>query len=250
MNPPDNPHVDIAGPQDAPAMVLLHGGAFNRKMWLPQMSALSDTFRLIAPDLPGHGARGNESFSFASAVDTVSEVIGKEANGAAIVVGLSLGGYTAMAHAERHPEQVRGMVLSGCSVNYRGFLQTAARLNALVIKLLSQERFENAQAKRLHANYSADVVQAILAEGVYKHSAAQVLLEVARTDFHAKLASYAGPVLILNAENDALNRSSETDAVAAAQRARLEIIENAGHVCNLDQPAIFSERISNFAVTL
>jgi pimeloyl-ACP methyl ester carboxylesterase len=45
---------DVAGPLDAFPIVLVHGAAWTRKMWIPQMEALSDEFRMIAVDLPGH----------------------------------------------------------------------------------------------------------------------------------------------------------------------------------------------------
>lgn len=47
---------DIAGPADARPIVFLHSVQLTRKMWLPQVEALSSEYRLIAPDLPGHGA--------------------------------------------------------------------------------------------------------------------------------------------------------------------------------------------------
>lgn len=49
------PLCDVAGPREAFPIVLLHGAAATRKMWVPQMEALSDEFRVIALDLPGHG---------------------------------------------------------------------------------------------------------------------------------------------------------------------------------------------------
>ena len=56
------PVYDVAGPRDAFPIVLVHGAAATRKMWVPQLEALSDEFRVIAPDLPGHSAQREQPF--------------------------------------------------------------------------------------------------------------------------------------------------------------------------------------------
>lgn len=59
----------IIGPPGTPPIVLLHGAAFTHAMWLPQLDALGVDFRVIAPDLPGHGERAGERFGLDAAVD-------------------------------------------------------------------------------------------------------------------------------------------------------------------------------------
>ena len=49
------PAYDVMGPPHAFPIVLIHGAAWTRNMWLPQIEALSDEFRVLAIDLPGHG---------------------------------------------------------------------------------------------------------------------------------------------------------------------------------------------------
>jgi len=52
MTAVDLAHDDVG---DGPAVVLIHGHPFNRSMWAPQLPALRDRFRVIAPDLRGYG---------------------------------------------------------------------------------------------------------------------------------------------------------------------------------------------------
>ena len=242
--------LDFAGRDDATPLLFLHGGGLNRKMWSPQMDLLSDVFRVLSPDLPGHGVLGETPFTETNAIDTVAGVIEDEVKGPTVVVGLSLGGYVAIAHAALHPEQVTGLVLSGCCINYRGWLKAAAVANVYALGLYGAKRFEAAQGRRLRAAYPEAIADAILSGRVVKDGARAGLLWAARTDFHSKLAKYSGPVLILNGETDRLNRRAEAEALGAAQNARLETIKDAGHLCSLDRPEAFSEAVRTFAMNL
>jgi pimeloyl-ACP methyl ester carboxylesterase len=66
-------------------IVLVHGTGLSRKAWLPQIESLSDSFRTVAPDLPGHGERADEPFRFEEAVRTVEAVV-READGNCVVL--------------------------------------------------------------------------------------------------------------------------------------------------------------------
>ncbi len=98
----------------SPQLVLLHGGAQNAHTW--DTVALALDRPLVALDLPGHGhsdgvgAAGTSHRAEALAVD-VAEAIAALAPDAAAVVGMSLGGLTSIALAERRPELVRRLVL-------------------------------------------------------------------------------------------------------------------------------------------
>lgn len=94
-------------------VVLIHGGAQNAHTWDTVAMALGEP--LVAPDLPGHGhsdspARGAGTAPAANAVD-LAGVIDDRAPRADLVVGMSLGGLSAIALAERRPDLVRRLVL-------------------------------------------------------------------------------------------------------------------------------------------
>ncbi len=84
------PLFDVAGPPYALPIVLAHGAAWTRSMWLPQMEVLSDEFRVTALDLPGYGALRGKPFRLESAVQAVIESLSRETHERALVVGLSL----------------------------------------------------------------------------------------------------------------------------------------------------------------
>ena len=108
--------VRVAGPPDAPSIVFVHGTRLTGAMWAAQQAELSGEFRTIAIDLPAHGARAGEPFTLEGAADVLADTIRDHATaGRAVVVGLSLGGYVAMALAAREPALVRGLVVSGAT---------------------------------------------------------------------------------------------------------------------------------------
>ena len=93
-------------------LVLLHGGAQNAHTW--DTVALALDRPLVAVDLPGHGHSDGGitgSLDVARNADDVAEVVRVLAPDATAVVGMSLGGMTALALADRHPELVDRLVL-------------------------------------------------------------------------------------------------------------------------------------------
>src|SRR5689334_23673932 len=96
------------------AVVLLHCYPFNRSLWTEQVSALSNSYRVITPDLRGLGE--SDSRPGAATMDRmaqdVAELLDHLEVSRATIGGLSMGGYVALAFYKQFPSRVRALVLA------------------------------------------------------------------------------------------------------------------------------------------
>jgi pimeloyl-ACP methyl ester carboxylesterase len=242
---------DVYGPIHGLPLVFLHAGALTRKMWQPQVNELSKAFRIIALDLPGHGTLVQHAFSLKMAVEEVAQIIKKEVQGQALVIGLSLGGFVALALAHEYPELVTGLVLSGCSIDAQGMSEALLKIRGTLLanNVALLDRMLAAITERvLRRFYSDQFVAAQAQAGIYWKGAGQGLLECTGKDFRAMVHSYRGPVLLLNGEMDKNSCKSEEAFLSATNQnnIRVQTVRAAGHLCNVDQPRAFNDALRNF----
>jgi 3-oxoadipate enol-lactonase len=121
------------GPADGPAVMLLHGlGATADLTWSTTMPALSSAFRVVAPDLRGHGQTATlDRFTLEDAADDVAALADALSLNHCIVVGYSMGGAIAQLVCKRYPEKVGGLVLCATSRSFVGTWRERALLAAV-----------------------------------------------------------------------------------------------------------------------
>lgn len=98
-------------------IVLLHGFLESQKMWEPFLPVLSKEHKVITLDLPGHGKSESKGYvhSMELMAEVVEAVLTLEKIDQATIIGHSMGGYVALAFAERHPEMCSEIVLLNSS---------------------------------------------------------------------------------------------------------------------------------------
>ena len=238
------------GAGDAPAIVFVHGTRLSRGMWQPQMAALSGAFRVVALDLPGHGALRDRPFRWDDAVAEVVRVIDEAAGGRAVLVGLSLGGYVAMDVAVRHPERVAGLAISGASADPRGLLGPPIRALAAVMDRTPARILEGANRFWFRHRYPARTASAILAGGFAFGAGAAALRQLRGRRFAAALAAYPGPILVLNGQLDPPFLLGQRRFGRALPDVRFAVLRGATHLANLDRPSAFSAAVARFTASV
>jgi pimeloyl-ACP methyl ester carboxylesterase len=110
-------HYQVAGPPDAPALVLLHGIGGNVNWWQMNMPAFSRHFRTFALDLPGFGFswRLRKAFSIDEGAAYLRDWLDFLGLEQVNVLGHSMGGHIAARFASQHPHRLSKLVLAAPS---------------------------------------------------------------------------------------------------------------------------------------
>jgi 3-oxoadipate enol-lactonase len=240
-----------------PTAVLLHGFPFDRTMWREQVAVLSKNYRVITPDLRGQGE--SESAASPATMNTMARDVESLMSALdisqATICGLSMGGYVALAFYRLFPSRVRALILADTRAQadtdegkHNRTLQAekilaegmATIADSMLPKLLVPETV----SKRPEVVKSIrDMMVRMKPEG-----AAAALLGMAERDDQTELLPQINvPALILVGREDAITPPEDSermhDAIAGS---RLKIIENAGHLSNLEKPEQFNQVLVEF----
>ncbi len=234
-------------------MVLLHAFPLRGEMFGPQWAALSDRARLVVPDLRGFGASGlspgpSEMGAMADDVLGLLDHLGIDA---AVVGGVSMGGYVSMALLRNDPGRVRALVLADTQMSADDAAGRQTRETTAQEVLATGTEALLPLVDRLLAPGAAPPLRARVSEWVTTGSpegAAAALRGMAlRPDSRDILARFGGPVLVVVGAEDALTPPAKARAIAdLVPGAELVEISGAGHLANLEQPEVFNAALSRF----
>lgn len=233
-------------------LLMLHAFPLDSDMWDHQVEGLSGTVPVVAVDLPGFG--GAAQLEPEGWMDEAADVADAALNGTGIdrvvVCGLSMGGYVALAYLRRHGDRVAGLILA----NTRADADDDAakeRRQGLADRLRAEGNFlADAPPPLLSDNASAEVRERVATiirrqdpEGIARASLAMAH----RADSQPDLPNIGVPTLVITSSADALISPDLSKVMAdAIPGARLETIEGAGHLSNLEQPEEFNRLVSEF----
>lgn len=246
-----------SGVPGAPVLVLLHGFPLDHRMWDEVAQALPDDLTVLAPDLPGLGRSGLAGFgepSLEAAADAVAATVRDAGATSAVVAGLSMGGYVALALAQRHPELVAGLALVDTKSTPD---DDAARTNRLRL------------ADEVEAAGAVDAVRATAASLLGETSRATrtdlvARLEgwiveqppigvawsqramAARVDRTEVLRAFAGPATVVVGDEDQLTPASAAEHMVAALTEPVFVtIPGAGHMSAVERPLAVARALAD-----
>ena len=242
---------------DGPSVVLLHPFPLNRSAWTSQRRALSKKFRVVTPDFRGFGGSGVDGTI--SSMDVfakdVAAVLDELKIDRMILGGLSMGGYVALAFYKLFPQRVRGLILAGTktksdneiSRRVREQMASKALANgsgAVGQEMLPQLFGETTFRLKPHLPIATwRQMESNSAQGV----AAALRGMALRPDSTSLLAEIGCPVLVTVGKEDKLTPPTMAKNMAAAlSDSNLEIIPEAGHLANIEQPDAFNDVLLDF----
>jgi pimeloyl-ACP methyl ester carboxylesterase len=238
-----------------PTLILLHGATCNGRMWDAVRRGLDLKFRVLTPDLPGHGVRRTETFTLQGAIDTVVAAVNSLDGGAPVIlVGDSLGGYTALASADSIPAaQLKGLVLGGSSSNLTGLALLPYLLRSALFRVLltlrDEQKLIQATAPKLvsQVGMRQEDVDSMISAGMSLRVFAQAVNALRDVDFRGKLAEVQAPVLFLNGEKDSGHMRQEASFLAVARDASVHHFPNCEHGVTIRRPAECATLVNQFA---
>ena len=240
---------------EGPPLSFVHGAGDDRRVWQPQLAALADEFTVVAWDEPGAGRSSDlpEQFDLAGYAHCLAAVVEAVGLGPAHVAGLSWGGTVALELCRRHPGLVATLILIDTYAGWRGSLsaeEVRARVLAGREMLAAPPEDFDTTLPGLFAGDPPDEFASLLEEiaaDVRPESLARQLSIMAETDQRDLLAQIVVPTLLIWGELDERSPLSIVHELEAAiPDTELVVIPGAGHLSNLEQPAMINEAIRKF----
>jgi len=253
------PATDDAARQ-RPPLVLLHAWPTSRIIWRDAVAALApDRPRSLLVDLPGFGdSRAGGAFTIAQVASELREALRQLAALPAIIAGISMGGYIALAFADQFTADVAGLILCDTRADAD---PPANRVNRQAVIDLCRAQGPGAvaaaQLPRMisHAT-AADPARAAALLAIMSACPADAIIHGTealrdREDRSSLLGRLDCPVLILVGQDDAITPPAVAQEMASRIRgARLQIIPKAGHLAVWEQPQAAAQQISTFLTSL
>ncbi|WP_375411907.1 alpha/beta fold hydrolase [uncultured Bradyrhizobium sp.] len=249
-----NGTVNASQSGSGPPLVLLHSLLSDRASFDRVAPELSETFRVIVPELPGFGESEAVRGGLAAVADRIAGAINDFADGEdVIVLGNGYGGFVALQMAIRHPNTATRLILADCGAAFSEPGREAFRNMAAASRTRGLSAITDVAMRRLFApefqeanpDLMRDRREAFLRTDpdVFR-AACEALAEL---DLRPQLGQVKIPVLVLVGEQDEATPPPMSHEMAAGlPQARLKIIPGCAHVPQLQSPRVFLDAIGDF----
>ena len=242
-------------------IIFLHGFPFNKTMWQGQLDFLKSSYRLIPCDIRGFGKSMDEKspLSIDLFADDLIQFMDKLSIDKAIVCGLSMGGFIALNAMKRFPDRFEALIL--CDTQCIADTKKVKEKRYKIIDEIEVEGVDNFNEgfidlvfhKESITNKKKVVEQ--LRSVVFsnsEHIIKQGLAALAeRSETCSILDGITIPTLIICGREDEVTPLAQSEFMNATIKGSiLQVIENAGHVSNLEQPDEFNKHLLGFLSTL
>jgi len=242
-------------------IIFLHGYPFDKTMWQPQLDFLKPYYRLISCDIRGFGKSKDEESTLS--IDLFGEdliaFMDKLNIDQAIICGLSMGGYIALNVLKRFPDRFSALIL--CDTQC---IADTAEVKAKRYKIIDEiavdgvtnfnEGFIKSVFHKDSLSSKKDLVEK-LRSVVFSNSQHIVTMGLTalaeRSETCSALNEISIPTLIICGNEDKVTPLAQSEFLNATIKGSvLHVIDNAGHVSNLEQPDEFNKHLLAFLTSL
>jgi 3-oxoadipate enol-lactonase len=237
------PHHIVTGPEDAPALVLSNSIGSSLAMWDPQAAALAERFRLIRYDTRGHGESPVPPgpYELADLGGDVLELLDHLGIERAHLAGLSLGGMTGMWLGTHAPERLGRLVLLCTSAKlgppemWADRARTVREQGTGAVAEGGVGRWLTEGFRAQHPDTTERLQAMIASQPDEGYAACCGVIE--RMDQVADLPAITAPTLVIAGAQDPATPPEHAERIVAGiPGARLEVLDPAAHLANVEQP--------------
>jgi 3-oxoadipate enol-lactonase len=249
-----NIHYQIDGRDGAPWIVFSNSLATSTAMWDEQAAALQDGFRVLRYDQRGHGGSDAPAgrYPFDTLVADALALLDALSLAKAHFAGLSMGGATALALAERHGDRLDHVIVcdSPCQSTPQSSQQWEERIvvaqqngMATLVEPTVSRWFpaETVARNPPHLDKVRAMIRATPVNGFVGCAAA-----LAAHDYASAVAAVKRPVLFMAGEKDGATPVAMRKLHEKLNGSRFVELSGAGHISNMDRPAEFTKAIRDF----
>jgi 3-oxoadipate enol-lactonase/4-carboxymuconolactone decarboxylase len=241
-------HHEVSGPADGPVVVLAGSLGSDLRMWDPQVEPLAAAgFRVVRYDQRGHGRSPAPAgpYTLAELGADLLALLDRLAMARVSLVGLSLGGMTGMWLAERHPERLDRLVLCCTSAELGPASMWTER--AATVRASGMDPLADAGVGRWVTPRADPALTARLREMFTSQDPegyASCCTAIQTMSIVDSLDTITAPTLVIAGAEDQATPPAHARRIAAAiPGARLEIVEGAAHLGNVERPDAFTSLI-------
>lgn len=226
-------------------LLLLHGLGGDHTIWNAQIGPLAERFRVLAPDLRGHGRSPTpegSTFAFDELEDDLLATLDRLGLATVHLAGTSAGGFLALRLALDRPHRVRSLILLSTAAHADGHTRAVAQHWTEVLRDQGYEAYVRRLLKDLYyaefLEAHLDLIDQTLASLRDRdlRSAVQWGAAVKSFDVRARLGRLAHPTLVLHGMEDRVIDPSHARLLRQAIRgAELKLFPYAGHMLPVER---------------
>ena len=236
-------------------LLLIHAFPLDRTLWRAQIAGLSSLYRVIAPDLRGFGQSSEttgEAVSMDQYAADLKSLLDSLNIKQAVVGGISMGGYIALAFYAQYADRVKGLLLANTRATADTEDGKATRLaNAQKIGETGPRFLIDAMAPQMLGSAPRSEIEITVRSIMLRQRAPGLMSALrgmaARPDRTSLLRFATTPILIITGAEDKLIPPADSEAMhALTPNSTLVTIPTAGHLSNIDAADAFNQAAREF----